>query len=147
MKGQMQDLPQKLELAAKTLVHALALSVADSALMVFTGISEEIKALPSVTMVAISGDEFPQDSGNFRITFTAVVATNANDTTLAEHRQLCEDALAPLMDETTATDLSEAIEDFACMGISNRQSRGLKEDTTWITELSFDAYCCGVALA
>lgn len=142
----MQDLPQKLELASKALVDALGLSVGASTLTVFTGLSEEIKALPSVTMIAISGEEMPQDTGNFKLSFTAVVATNADDTTLTEHRQLCEEALAPLMDDNTASELSSAVSDFGCMGISNRQSRERTEDRAWITELTFDAYCCGVAV-
>src|SRR5689334_21761539 len=135
----MQDLPQKLVLAAKALIDALALSVVTDSLTVFTGITDEIKLLPSVTVVAVSGEEMPQDSGNYRMSFAAVVATNANDTTLDLHRQLCDDALAPLIDDSTAANLSAAIADFACLGISSRQSRERTEDGAWLTELSFEA--------
>lgn len=115
-------------------------------LRVFTGLEEEDKELPSVTLAALNGQEFPQSSGNFTLTLSATVRTNADETDLAEHRRLCESALAPLMDADTETNLSAAEPDFGCLGISNRQSMERIEDRAWVTELSLDAYCCGLAL-
>lgn len=151
----MQSLPQKLEAACKSLIDAAGVSVpvtrdgetSETAVTVFTGLSQEEKALPSVTIAVLSGQEFPQDSGNFSMNVAVEVRSNADETDLVAHRQFCEDALEPVMQDDTADQLSQQNEDLGVMGISNRQSRERVEDRTWVTDLSFDAYCCGQALA
>lgn len=151
----MQSIPQKFEAAAKGLIDAASVSVSvrrngeqiDVPLAVFTGLGQDDKALPALTIAAVNGQEFPQGSGNFTLNITVMVASNADETDLLAHRQLCEDALAPLMDEDTAANLSAGGEDLGVMGISNRQSAERIEDRSWVTELQFDAYCCGLALS
>lgn len=151
----MQSLPQKFEAAAKTLVDAVGVSVpvrregetTEVQLQVFTGLSGDEKALPSLTIAVMSGQEFPQDSGNFTLNVMVDVKSNADETDLTAHRQLCEDALAPLMSDDTAAQLSAQGEALGVMGISNRQSQERIEERGWVTQLVFDAYCCGQILA
>ena len=116
------------------------------ALTVLKGIGEDDKAVPSITVAALSGQESPQFSGNFILTFTADIKSNADETTLTDHRTLCDAALVPLMSDDTAAQLSAAASDFAVIGITNRQSNERIEDRSWITSLTFEAYCAGVAL-
>ncbi len=150
----MQSLPQKLEAACATLIDLAGVSVSVNRqgvtstvpLQMFTGLDDEDKALPSATVAVMSGQEFPQDSGNFTLSVIVEIRSNADETALTAHRQLCEDALSPLMQDDTADQLSQPDEAIGCMGISNRASRERVEDRTWVTEFSFDAYCCGQAL-
>ncbi len=143
----MQDLQQKLESAAYELVDSLALSCGDRALQVFTGLDIDEQYKPSVTMIALSGQEFPQGSGNFTLSFSAVVASNANDVSIEQHRELCRLALAPLSSDDTAEQLSAAVPALAVQGISNRSCVERVVDSNFETELSFDCYCCGLAIA
>lgn len=151
----MQSLPQKLEAAAKALIDAAAVSVpvrrngetTDVPLVVFTGLSQEEVVVPAVTIAVLTGNEFPQDSGNFTLNVAVEIRSNADETDLAAHRQLCEDALEPVMQDDTAAQLSAEGEDLTVMGISNRQSRERVEERSWVTDLTFDAYSCGTALA
>ena len=151
----MFDLAQKLEASAAALITNLGLSVsvtrnnstADVDLNVQTGLTQQDKALPSVTVAAITGNEYPQGSGNFTLSFSAELRSNADETTLEAHRAFCEAAIAPLMSDDTETQLTAAETDFGVLGISNRQCSERIEDRSWITALTFDAYCCGLALA
>lgn len=150
----MFSMPQKLEEAAAALVTALGLSVTvnrngeetEVPLAVQVGITDDDKAVPSITMAALSGDEFPQSSGNFRLNFTAEIKSNADETTLEAHRALCEAALVPLMSDDSETQLSGAVANFACIGISQRQCNERVEDRSWVTQFSFEAYCAGLSL-
>lgn len=143
----MQDLLQKLEAAGRKLVNDLELSCAGRNVTAQTGLNIEDKALPAVTVVASSGNEYPQGSGNYTVQCSVVVITNAVDTTVLQHRELCTSALAPFLDnDDSAADLSTAVPDFAVIGISNRQCSERVEDSSFITELSFDCYCCGLSL-
>lgn len=150
----MQSLPQKLEASIASLVIAAGVSVpisrqgetTDTELQVFTGLDGDEKVLPSVTVVAISGDEFPQDSGNFRMTVGVEVRTNADETSLTAHRAACENALLPLMQDDTAAQLGSEDEQLGVFGIYNRASSERVEDRTWVTVLTFDVYCCGQVL-
>lgn len=151
----MFSLPQKLEQAAKSLIDALGLTVTvnrngeniDTPLTCNTGLADEDKAVPLVTVSALSGEEFPQSSGNFRLTFSAEIKSNADETTLEAHRALCDAALVPLMSDDSEAQLTSAAADFAVIGISNRQCNERIEDRSWVTQLQFEAYCCGLALA
>ncbi len=143
----MQDLQQKLESAAHELVDVLALSCAGRDVHVFTGLDVDEQYKPSVTMVAQSGTEFPQGSGNFTINFSCVVSTNANDVNIDQHREVCRLALAPLSSDDTDAQLSAASAEFAVMGISNRSCVERVVDNCFETELSFDCYCAGVSFA
>lgn len=142
----MQDLQQKLESAAKELVEVLALNCAGRDVKVFTGLDIEEQYKPCVTMVALTGNELPQGSGNFTLAFSAVVSTNANDTTIEQHRELCRNALAPLMSDDTEIQLGEAIDDFGVLGIFNRACVERAVDDCFETELNFEAVCLGAAL-
>lgn len=150
----MQSLPQKLEAACATLITLAGVSVSVTRqgattpveLQVFTGLDADEKALPSATVAAMSGQEFPQDSGNFTLNVVVEIRSNADETALSAHRIMCEDALLPLMQDDLATQLSQPDEAVGCMGISNRASRERVEDRAWVTEYSFDAYCCGQVL-
>jgi hypothetical protein len=150
----MQSLHQKLEAACATLITQAAVSVtvnrqgASSVieLDVSTGLGQTENILPAATISAMNGSEFPQGSGNFTLSVTVEIRSNADETDLTAHRQLCEDALGPLMQDDTADQLNAMNEAIGVMGISNRSSRERVEDRSWITEFSFDAYCCGQIL-
>lgn len=150
----MQSLPQKFESACANLLDVAGVSVpvrrqgatANVTLKVFNGFDADEKELPSATVAAMSGQEFPQDSGNFTLSVVVEIRSNADETDLQAHRQLCEDALSPLMQDNTASQLTSADDALGVMGISNRASRERVEDRTWVTEYSFDAYCCGQVL-
>jgi hypothetical protein len=150
----MQSLQNKLEAAAKLLMDAEAVSVpvwrngetVETQLTVLTGIGQEDKALPSATVAAVTGQEFPQGSGNFTLNVTVAITSNADETDLVAHRQACEDALAPLMRDDTESQLNAQEQSIGVLGISNRQCSERVEDRSWVTELQFDCYCCGTAL-
>lgn len=154
----MQSLPQKLEAACAALVLSEGISVpvrrqeqtTEVALQVFTGLEDEEKAVPALTVAVLSGQEFPQSSGNFTLNVAVEVRSNAEETDLTAHRQLCEDALEPLMKDDTETQLNTqaaiAGDAMGVMGISNRSCRERVEEKSWVTELTFDAYCCGLVL-
>lgn len=150
----MQSLPQKLEASCANLITQAVVTVAirrqgeteNVPLQVFTGLDDSEKALPSATVVALNGQEFPQGSGNFTLNVTVEIRSNADETDLTAHRQLCEDAIGPFMWDETPANLSSQSEELAVLGISNRSSRERIEDRAWLTEFSFDVYCFGQAL-
>lgn len=158
IKEQMQSIPNKLESAIAELIRAAGVSVPvrrDGAteqveLSVFTGLEDEEQAVPCATAIALSGQEFPQGSGNFTFAVTVEVRSNAAETDLTAHRQLCEEALLPLnQDDTDQQINAKAAENSDAMGvigISNRASRERVEDKQWVTEFTFDAYCCALTL-
>lgn len=154
----MQSLPNKLEAAIATLVLAAGVSVpvrrqgetVQVELSVFTGLEDEEQAVPCVNAFVLSGQEFPQGSGNFTMNVSVEVRSRSSETDLTAHRELCENALLPLnQDDTDAQINAKAAEngdEMGVMGISNRASRERVDEKHWVTEFTFDAYCCALAL-
>lgn len=154
----MQSLPNKLEAAIAALVLAAGVSVpvrrngetVEVPLSVFTGLEDEEQAVPCVNAFVLSGQEFPQGSGNFTMNVSVEVRSRSSETDLIAHRELCENALLPLnQDDTDAQINAKAAEngdDMGVMGISNRASRERVEEKQWVTEFTFDAYCCALTL-
>lgn len=138
----MQSLNQKLETACATLLEALATGI-----QVRKGLTNFVKTLPSITVASTGGNEFPQGSGNFTLTLTCEVRTNADDYSVEEHAIVCEEILAPVMSDDLANELSVAAPDFHAFGISNRQARQTLDERSYVTELTFDVYCCGQQIA
>lgn len=137
----MLDLPQKLEAAAKALLDNEGTEA-----QVFAGLSNDDKVTPRVIVTATGGDEMPQGSGNFRLTLTVMVISNADDKTIQEHRTLCSTLLGVMMEDDIATQLSSAESDFHCFGFFYRNCREQVEDWAWVTEFSTGLYCAGLAL-
>lgn len=134
----MQDLPQALESAAKTLIDAESLT-----LTVFTGQSAETMVLPAALCHCSGGDEFPQDSGNYDLQLDVMVMSNADDSTLSQHRSLCNSVLAVFNDANTASNLSSQASDFHVIGVKSRSASSTnREDDHWVTTMHFNAYCC-----
>lgn len=138
----MQSLNQKLETACAALVSAVA-----EGIQVQKGLTNFTKTLPSITVASTGGMEYPQGSGNFTITLTCEVRTNADDFNVEEHAIVCDEILAPVMSDDLANELSAAAPDFHAFGISNRQCRQAVDDRSYVTELTFDVYCCGQEIA
>jgi len=137
----MLDMPQKLELSIKTVLDAEG-----STAQCFAGLSADDKVTPRAIITAQSGDEMPQGSGNYKLQVSVTVISNADDTTIEEHRALCVTLLGTLMEDDIASQLSSAVSDFHCFGFSNRGCRESVEDRAWVTEFTSDFYCAGLAL-
>lgn len=134
----MLDLAQKFEASAKSLIEAQGVVTA------FAGFDENEQIVPRCVIIARNGSEFPQGSGNFTLNVTVQVISKADDTTIQEHRNLCSQVIGKFSEDDFASQLATA--DFYCFGMSNRTCNETIEDRAWLTELSFDAYCAGVAL-
>lgn len=137
----MLDLAQKLETAVKAIIDAEATGVT-----CYTGLTAEEKTTPRITVVALNGPETPQGSGNFNLNLSVEVRSNATDKTLAEHRTLCATVLGVMSEDDIADQLSGAEDAFHAFGFSNRQAQEAVDDGAWVTTLSADVYCAGVAL-
>lgn len=143
----MQDLPQKLEEAGKVLLELAGLSVGSTAIALLTGLGNEIKTLPCVILIAQGGPEMPQDSGNFTISFSVELRTNAADTSIQQHRAASSSVLGVFMSDGLASELGAAVDGLGVFGIHNRQAGGSRvEDGQWVSDLSMDVYCCGMEL-
>jgi hypothetical protein len=136
-----QSLCQKLEFSARALCEASEIQV--EGLTYATGLIQQVKTLPRLTVAASSGPEFPQDSGNFTVQLSAEFRSNADDTTEQEHASYSELALAPLMSDELATELSEHGDEFTVFGISNRQANHGVEERSFVSTLTMDVYSCG----
>lgn len=114
------DLLSKAEAAAKVVVDTLTFSATHT---VNTGLDDDNLTVPCVICAAEdAGEEAPVESGNFWVTLQIQKVSNANDTSLANHRA----DLAILVDkfmeprETVEGYLSSAVSDFHVQGIRNR---------------------------
>lgn len=136
----MLDLAQKFEEAAKLLIEA------QGAITVFAGFDENDQVIPRCVIIARTGSEFPQGSGNFTLAVTVQVYSKADDSTVQEHRNLCQSVIGKFNEDDFASQLSSQVDNFHCFGFSNRSGLEQIEDRAWVTEFSFDAYCAGVAL-
>ena len=136
----MLDLAQKFEESAKALVEA------QDVITVFAGFDENDQIVPRCVIIGRNGNEFPQGSGNFTINCTVQVISKADDSTVQEHRNLCQSVIGKFNEDDFASQLSSQVSDFHCFGFSNRTANEYIEDRAWVTEFSFDAYCAGVAL-
>lgn len=155
----MQSLPNKLEASIAALVLAAGVAVpvrrqgvtVDVPLSVFTGLEDEEQAVPCVNVFVLSGQEFPQGAGNYTFNVSVEVRSLSSETDLIAHRELCEAALLPLNQDDTDTQINakaaENGDEMGVMGISNRASRERVEEKHWVTEFTFDAYCCALALS
>lgn len=137
----MLDIPQKLEAATKAILDA-----EETVAQCYTGLSSDEKIMPRVIITAQSGDEMPQGSGNFKLQLSVSILSNADETTIEEHRTLCASILGVMMEDDIASQLSSAVSDFHCFGFSNRGCREQVEDRAWVTEFTSDFYCAGLAL-
>jgi len=137
----MQDLPQKLEEAVKVIIDAEATGVT-----CYTGITAEEKTTPRITVTGQGGQETPQASGNFTVPLSIEVRSNANDKTLAEHRALCTTVLGVMSEDDIATQMSAATSGFHAFGFSNRNFSERVDEKSWVTEMTMDVYCAGLAL-
>ena len=134
----MQDLPNALEAAVKVILDA-----EETGVHVFLGQTEETQVRPCCTVWAQSGEERPIGSGNFMVTLSVAIRTNAFDEEIQNHRERCRNLLGVLMEDDICTQLS----DTGLLSVFGpetgpKRSREDKEDDSWITELSFDVYCC-----
>lgn len=135
----MLDLNNQLEAAAKSVIEA-----ADLGLNLYSGQDNDTRKLPAVIIHAGDGYEHPWASGNWSLTLSITVRSNASDTTIATHRERCNLVFAVLMADDIASQLSAVEADFHAFGVSNRQSREDREEDSWISTLSMDVYCCQV---
>lgn len=136
----MLDLPQKLESAAKALIEGTGL------ITVFAGLSADEQVTPRAVVSALTGEEYPQSSGNFRMYLTVQVLSKADDSTIEEHRALCISTLGLFMQNDVASQLSSIVPDFHVLGFTIRTCREAIEDRAWVTEFSAEFYCSGLAL-
>lgn len=137
----MLDLQQKLESAAKAVIEA-----AQSDVQVFTGISTDEKVTPRATVIAQSGNETPQGSGNFTIHLMVEVRSNSGDKNQDEHRAYCRTVIGAMSFDDIADQLTQAEADFHAFGFTNRSCQESVDDLGWVTQLEMDVYCAGVAL-
>lgn len=137
----MLDLPQKLEAAAKALIDKQG---ADATC--YVGLGHEEKELPCIVVAAVNGNETPQGSGNYMLSLMVEIRSAPKDNNIDEHRALCRAALGCFSQEDSNDQLSGAAADFHVFGITNRQSRESVEERTWVTEMTMECYCAGLAL-
>lgn len=137
----MLDLAQKLEAAVKAIIDAEATGAT-----CYAGLSDDEKTTPRITVVALNGPETPQGSGNFNLSLSVEVRSNATDKELSEHRTLCATVLGVMCEDDIATQLSGAETAFYAFGISNRNAQESVDAGAWVTTLTMDVYCAGIAL-
>lgn len=130
----------------KVIAESVSFANRGSAL-VHTGQGNDQLAMPHVVCMAEVGEEFPQDTGNFWTQSTIEVHSSADPkttTTLTAHRRRAAYVFDAFLNGTLAADLSSTGTDYHCFGIRNRRlGQEREEDRSWVSSISFDAYCCG----
>ena len=98
------NLLTKLEDAAKNVYVATA----SAAIASFTGLSTDAVSVPCVVFSAQQGDESVPGSYQFRCTLTITVKSNADSTTITQHRDYVSDAFDLFMADDIDATLSGA---------------------------------------
>jgi hypothetical protein len=136
------DLQSKLEASVKSLVDALGLGAT-----VNTGIDDDALTLPAVIIIAETGEEFPLNTGNYKMRTTIRCRSNADDTTLAAHRTFAATVFDSIKTDTLAADLSAAVPDFTAIGINEAVLTQTRQDRSWVSEMAVQVYCCAMSLS
>lgn len=135
------DLQSKIEAAAKVLVDALALS----GVTVTTGADDDTIALPAVFCMAgdLTEAEGLIGTGIFRGALTIRVKSNANDTSLAAHRERVATVFDAIAIDVLKTSMSAAGTDFTCLFAGQlRQGQAVSDGQSWNTDLVVDGVWC-----
>lgn len=127
--------------------NALAgvLDAADLSADVFLGFDSDEQTRPCVACVAEQGDEHPADTGNYWFQCRVTVKSNADrqeaEDPAADHAALVSEVNDALNIEELAAELSDAVEDFHCLGVRGRKwaadPQGRSFTDTYIFEGSF----------
>lgn len=136
------DLANRLEAAAKAVYDANPVSGLGS----YAGQTTAERTLPSVVFFAERGDEFPQASGNFRMTLAIRVESGLDVTSLENHRTWFSGVVERFNDSAISASLTSVVADFAVMGVYGPEFTENVEDRAFVSELRLQAYCCGTDL-
>lgn len=139
------DLNNKLEEALKSVVDGLGLA---ATVTVNTGADLDELALPYVVCAASGGGQ--QEiigSGLFRIGCSVLVASSADDDTLADHRSLVDSVFGGLRTSTAEIDLSDAVSDFHVVYVEFTGSTAEEADRKLMNKLEMDVVCCGTDIS
>lgn len=133
------DLTGKLEEALKWVVDNLALA----GVTINTGVDTDSLTTPFVACtVTGAGNEEIIDTGIMRLSGHIMVASSADDTTLANHRQMYGIINDAFFDSAIAKTLSDAVSDFHCYAFYRRSLPSEQRERKMINNLEFEAVVC-----
>jgi len=152
----MPSLLGKIDEGIKKLVDAAALSmtVSDDAggtrilpLNASIGLDNDIQTLPILKIHSSRGEEKPVGSGNYMVTVTMDLQTNADDTTEEQHENLCEMLFNMISTDDIGAQISNQDEDLTVYDPTiNRRISSRVTDDSWISSLEFECYACRTRL-
>ena len=124
---------------------AAVLDAADLSADVFLGFDSDEQTRPCVACVAEQGDEHPGDSGNYWFQCRVTVKSNADrqdaEDPAADHAARVAEVDAALNIAELPAELSDAVEDFHCLGVRGRKwaadPQGRSFTDTYLFEGSF----------
>lgn len=138
------DLLSKVEASAKAVVDDLGVS----GVLCFTGVTDDTLQLPNVVVVAeATGKEVPPRTGNHVVTLRVDVQSQANDSSLDEHRERVATVFDAFADSDLPTTMSGHVDDFTVFDAYEpkhgrerfERTDGAAVMSDWIT---IDLLCC-----
>jgi hypothetical protein len=106
-----------------------------------TGDSAATQTLPKAVVLcesARSPNDLPEGEGNFSCSVRITLFSNADDTTLADHRARCAALSGNMRDLTSIKAAFVASTDAACYDVTMQSEDEGIDERSWATSFSFD---------
>jgi len=107
---------------------------------VYTGDNAEINVLPKCVVLcdaARTPPELPEGAGNFYCSIRLTIFSNADDTTLTDHRARCAAVAGAMQDVTAIKAAFVAGGDAVCYDVIPESEDEGRDERSWATVLSY----------
>lgn len=139
MSAPFNDIEYKTELAMVR--HLNQISSRVSGVTMHAGLDNSEYLLPCIVAAAQSATEHIYGSGNYAVDLDIIIASNANDTTPAVHRQRVAYVRDEISNSWVGASMSSHVDDYCVAGVIWEQSTHEEDESTWVTKIPLKVHC------